>query len=113
MTASVLKQDQTQKGSNERLFILTRTHSIHIFREIPFSNITLELCATVESGSSHVHQSWSVLTTCTPKLDKRSERVQHKPAGSEENSRVCYIDYCPVQAMKSRTVNKYISERTT
>ena len=27
---------QTQKGSNERLFILTRTHSIHIFGEIPF-----------------------------------------------------------------------------
>ena len=27
---------QTQKGSNERLFILTRTHSTHIFGEIPF-----------------------------------------------------------------------------
>ena len=27
---------QTQKGSNERLFILTRTHSMQIFGEIPF-----------------------------------------------------------------------------
>ena len=27
---------QTQKGSNERLVILTRTHSMHIFGEIPF-----------------------------------------------------------------------------
>ena len=27
---------RTQKGSNERLFILTRTHSVHIFGEIPF-----------------------------------------------------------------------------
>ena len=27
---------QTPKGSNERLFILTRTHSMHIFGEIPF-----------------------------------------------------------------------------
>ena len=26
----------TQRGSNERLFILTRTHSMHIFWEIPF-----------------------------------------------------------------------------
>ena len=27
---------QTQKDSNERLFILTRTHSMQIFGEIPF-----------------------------------------------------------------------------
>ena len=27
---------QTQKGSNERLLILTRTHSMQIFGEIPF-----------------------------------------------------------------------------
>ena len=27
---------QTQKGSNERLFIITQTHSMQIFREIPF-----------------------------------------------------------------------------
>ena len=27
---------QTQKGSNERLCILTRTHSMQIFGEIPF-----------------------------------------------------------------------------
>ena len=27
---------QTQKGSNKRLFILTRTHSMQMFREIPF-----------------------------------------------------------------------------
>ena len=27
---------QTQKGSNERLVILTRTHSMHIFGEMPF-----------------------------------------------------------------------------
>ena len=27
---------QTQKGSNERLFILTRTHSMQVFGEIPF-----------------------------------------------------------------------------
>ena len=27
---------QTQKGLNERLFILTQTHSMHIFRGIPF-----------------------------------------------------------------------------
>ena len=27
---------QTQKGSNERLFILTRIHSMQIFGEIPF-----------------------------------------------------------------------------
>ena len=27
---------QTQKGPNERLFILTRTHSMQIFRELPF-----------------------------------------------------------------------------
>ena len=26
---------QTQKGSNERLFILTQTHSMQIFGEIP------------------------------------------------------------------------------
>ena len=33
------KQDpntKTEKGSNERLLILTRTHSMHIFGEIPF-----------------------------------------------------------------------------
>ena len=29
---------QTQKGSNKRLFILTQTHSMHIFGEIPFIN---------------------------------------------------------------------------
>ena len=27
---------QTQKGSNECLFIVTQTHGMHIFREIPF-----------------------------------------------------------------------------
>ena len=27
---------QTQKGSKERLFIMTRTHSMQIFGEIPF-----------------------------------------------------------------------------
>jgi len=27
---------QTQKGSKERLFIFTRTHSMQIFGEIPF-----------------------------------------------------------------------------
>ena len=27
---------QTEKGSNERLFILTRTHGMQIFGEIPF-----------------------------------------------------------------------------
>ena len=27
---------KTQKSSNERLFILTRTHGTHIFGEIPF-----------------------------------------------------------------------------
>ena len=27
---------QTQKSSNESLFIVTRTHSMHIFGEIPF-----------------------------------------------------------------------------
>ena len=27
---------QTQKGSNKCVFILTRTHSMHIFREVPF-----------------------------------------------------------------------------
>ena len=27
---------QTQKSSNEHFFILTRTHSMHIFGEIPF-----------------------------------------------------------------------------
>ena len=36
MTASVLKQDPNTKGSNERLFILTWTHSMKIFGEIPF-----------------------------------------------------------------------------
>ena len=36
MTASVLKQDPKTKNSNERLFILTRMHSIHIFGEFPF-----------------------------------------------------------------------------
>ena len=34
MNSSVIIQ--TPKGSNERLFILTQTHSMHIFREIPF-----------------------------------------------------------------------------
>ena len=29
---------QTQKGSNERLFILTRTHNIHIFGKTPLSS---------------------------------------------------------------------------
>ena len=32
----VYSKIKTQKGSNERLFILTRTHSMHIFGEIPF-----------------------------------------------------------------------------
>ena len=31
-----MSEIQKQKGSNERLFILTRTHSMHIFGEIPF-----------------------------------------------------------------------------
>ena len=31
-----LHKIQTQKGSNERWFILTRTHSVNIFGEIPF-----------------------------------------------------------------------------
>ena len=34
MTASVLKQDP--KGPNECLFILSQTHGMQIFREIPF-----------------------------------------------------------------------------
>ena len=33
---SCLYRIQTQKGSNERLFILTQTHSMQIFGEIPF-----------------------------------------------------------------------------
>ena len=33
------ERDPTQKGSNERLFILTRTHSMHIFGEIPFMKL--------------------------------------------------------------------------
>ena len=36
MTASVLKQDPNTKVSNEGLFILTRTHSMQIVRELPF-----------------------------------------------------------------------------
>ena len=36
MTISVLKKIQTQKGSNECLFILTQTHNMQIFGEIPF-----------------------------------------------------------------------------
>ena len=32
----IIIQIQTQKGTNERLFILTRTHSMQIFGEIPF-----------------------------------------------------------------------------
>ena len=31
-----VSQIQTQLGSNERLFILTRAHSMQIFEEIPF-----------------------------------------------------------------------------
>ena len=31
-----VRKIQTQKGSNEHLFILTWTHSMQIFREIPF-----------------------------------------------------------------------------
>ena len=34
------KRIQTQKGSNEGLFISTRTHSMHIFREVPFIDKT-------------------------------------------------------------------------
>ena len=36
MTASALKQDPNTKCSNERLFILTGTHSMQIIGEIPF-----------------------------------------------------------------------------
>ena len=40
MTGSILKQDhpntKLEKGSNKHLFILTRTHSMQIFGEIPF-----------------------------------------------------------------------------
>ena len=36
MLSRLSNKIQTQKGSNERLFILTRTHSMHIFGEIPF-----------------------------------------------------------------------------
>ena len=35
VVTSCHREIQTQKGSNERLFILTRTHSMHIFGEIP------------------------------------------------------------------------------
>ena len=31
-----VRKIQTQNDSNECLFILTRTHSMHIFREVPF-----------------------------------------------------------------------------
>ena len=34
---------QTRKGSNECLFILTQTHSMHIFGEIPFRMIAVIL----------------------------------------------------------------------
>ena len=30
------QRSKHKTGSNERLFILTRTHSVHIFGEIPF-----------------------------------------------------------------------------
>ena len=33
---SKVRSKKTRKGSNERLFVLTRTHSMHIFGEIPF-----------------------------------------------------------------------------
>ena len=36
MLARNLRDIQTQKGSNERLFILTQTHSMQMFGEIPF-----------------------------------------------------------------------------
>ena len=38
MTASVLKQGPNKKGSKERLFIMTRTHNMQIFGEIPLSS---------------------------------------------------------------------------
>ena len=36
MTASVPNKIQTEKGSKERLLIMTRTHSMQIFGEIPY-----------------------------------------------------------------------------
>ena len=36
MTASVREEDPNEKGLNKRLFILTRTHSMQTFGEIPF-----------------------------------------------------------------------------
>ena len=38
MTGNVLKQDPNTKknGSKECLFIMTRTHNMQIFQEIPF-----------------------------------------------------------------------------
>ena len=39
MTASDLKQDRTQKGSEERLFIVTRIHNIQYHREL---NLTID-----------------------------------------------------------------------
>ena len=36
MTASVPNKIQTEKGSKERLLIMTRTHTMQIFGEIPY-----------------------------------------------------------------------------
>ena len=35
----IMFKHKTQKGSNEWLFILTQTHSMHILGEIPFAKI--------------------------------------------------------------------------
>ena len=46
MTASVLKQDPNTKSSNQRLFILTRTHSMRImYNTILYKSI---LCVRVK-----------------------------------------------------------------
>ena len=37
-SASVLKEDQTQKGSKVCLFIMTQTHNMQIFGESPLSS---------------------------------------------------------------------------
>ena len=38
---------KTQKGSNERLFILTRTHRMHIFRGNPLRQATKRVLGNV------------------------------------------------------------------
>ena len=76
---SVKDKIQTQKGSNKRLSILPRTHSVPVFGEIPFVKPQDDKrLKTMENKREKTKKTSLLLVDFLSRLNKRQKHTQNK-----------------------------------